>query len=342
MKRTRIHRVLLGLVTVIGLAQFGVQADDKPEWLNGVSKRFAPEFYLLGVGQGSSVAQANDSARAELAKTIRVSIRAQLASRQTVMQEKKDGGPTSEQVSSEAVQQVASTTRVDLQGVEIAETWLDPVSKDTYSLAVLDRKKAELGLQKDLAALDREMMDLAQQSSQAVDVLARIGLMQQVKLKHTRANELNQYLRVVSLTNKDHVIAMTELEVNQNLKRLQQSLVIAAIAEGDQKNDLEESAKSGLAKAGFKVASADDAAYHLKLALKMEKPTKKDQWFWVRGVMTISLVEKATGTVRGGHEWPFKTSATDDALANQRAIVKIRDILQSEELGETLLGFAGK
>jgi hypothetical protein len=342
MKITLIRRWALGLVVSIGWLHSGAQADDKPEWLSGVSKRFAPEFYLLGVGQGSSVAQANDSARAELAKTLRVSIRAQLASRQTVVQEKKGSGPTSEQVSSEAVQQVSSTTRVDLQGIEIAETWLDPVSKDTFSLAVLDRKKAELGLQKDLVALDREMMELSQQSAQAADVLARIGLMQQVKAKHARASELNQYLRVVSMTNKDHAIAMSELDVNQNLKRLQQSLVIAAVAEGGQKNELEESAKSGLAKAGFKVSSAENADYHLKLALKLEKPTKKDQWFWVRGVLTISLVEKANGTNRGGHEWQFKTSATDEILANQRAMAKVRDTLQSEELSETLLSFAGK
>ena len=77
----------------------------------------------------------------------------------------------------------------------------------------------------------------------------------------------------------------------------------------------------------------------LKVAVKLEKPMKKEPWFWVRGSLTVSLIDKASGKQRGVHGWDLKSSATDSALAAQRAVTKAKEMLH-DELGGVILGFA--
>ena len=314
-----------------------VSADSRPEWLSGNSKRFPSEFYLTGLGQSSSLVQANDAARAELGKTIRVSIKSDLASRQSVTAQ-KSGGKSSEQISSETMQRISSSSRVDLQGVDIAENWMDPHTKEHFSLAVLDRKKGEIGLQQEMGILEKDISALLGSSEQGDDVLARIGFMMQAREKLDRHIELNQYLRVVSMTNKGREAPISGADYGRELTALQNSIAISVVGEGEYKADLEEQARGGLAKAGFKT-DAGAGAMELKVAVKLEKPMKKEPWFWVRGSLTVSLIDKASGKQRGVHGWDLKSSATDSALAAQRAVTKAKEMLHNE-LGGVILGFA--
>lgn len=117
----------------------------KPRWVDdGDAAGYPRELNIVGVGSsavgGDKIrAYADDRARAEVGKEIRVQISAQL---DTVAEDytRVNKGKAETQSSSRVVEQIKSKVDIVLDGVSIAERWVDPDSGMNWSLAVLDRK----------------------------------------------------------------------------------------------------------------------------------------------------------------------------------------------------------
>jgi len=59
-------------------------------------------------------------------------------------------------------------------------------------------------------------------------------------------------------------------------------------------------------------------------------------WDWQRGVLEVSLSEKATGRVRGTKRWNVKSSAPDTESAIKRALNQA-DAILNQELRPTII-----
>ena len=135
------------VLTLLILSVSDAWAKRRPEWIDGASKKYPEPQFFIGVGsvplgKGGKRQQmewAGDSARAEIAKTIKSEVTVTTRSQRTV------GGAKAGSTQTDVVQ---TSARQLLEGVEIKEYYRDKRDRILYALAVLDRYKAAKNLGK--------------------------------------------------------------------------------------------------------------------------------------------------------------------------------------------------
>ncbi len=122
----------------------------RPAWVDGkMEAQYPRALFIVGVGVASSSKEiqgenesiqrrADNQARAEIAKQIRVQI-----AQQEVDIQREERGVNASVLSSEFAEVVnTSSVRLTLEGVEICSHWIDPAEGVYYALAVLNRDEA--------------------------------------------------------------------------------------------------------------------------------------------------------------------------------------------------------
>src|ERR1700742_1646765 len=104
------------LLAACGSAKPG---DARPDWVNGNSSQFPASAYLTGHGQGDTMRDANDRARAELAKNFSVNVSEQSTDSSSYSQ--NTAGPAKNSL--DVSRDIHTRTDQLLTGVEISETW---------------------------------------------------------------------------------------------------------------------------------------------------------------------------------------------------------------------------
>ena len=117
-------------------------AGKAPEWTNGSSAKYSEKIYLIGVGVGDTLDAARSSARAEIAKIFRSRI-VQLGQETRSERNSQNGSSSQFAMQQDTALSTSVSTDELLQGVEIAETWLNDKQQTYYALAVLNKKKTQ-------------------------------------------------------------------------------------------------------------------------------------------------------------------------------------------------------
>jgi hypothetical protein len=138
----------------------------QPDWLDGSAEAFPRERYLIGVGEGDDLDAARDRARAEIARIFEVRIEDAVVDRSEEVAVLEGAHRRSSIVERIAVE-TRTSTRAELEGVEIAETWRDSASRRVYALAVLDARRAHRRLLEQAAELEADVADLLADAERA-------------------------------------------------------------------------------------------------------------------------------------------------------------------------------
>jgi hypothetical protein len=120
------------------------------------------------------------------------------------------------------------------------------------------------------------------------------------------------------------------------LKRIR---IAPKVAEDAGNQDFASVLKGGLAAAGFLSTDAADAEFVLVGKLTLTDLGRQADWNWVRATVEVSLVEKASGRVRGSKTWPVKASAQDAKTARSRALIEVEKLFR-QELRSAIVAFA--
>lgn len=311
------------------------QAKGPPDWINGESARYSASHYLLGRGADSRLDDAKDRARADLAKTFEVAVSEESSDKQKV---KQRSGAEGTQQSSELEVSRAIKTRTDaiVRGIEIADMWHDPASRQHYALAVLPRSQAARGLRQDIQALDDATGRYILQARGEGDGLGQIAAaMKAVSAQRERA-ELQRMLRVLDISGQGLTPTWSERELQSDLDTLLARVSITPRADSAM---LDSALRGALADAGLRTTAGDDADYVIEASLKLEALGLREGWYWYAGKLDLVLRDRR-GEVRGTRSWPIKESSTIDSVAHRRAADKAAETLR-RDLRSTLLGFAG-
>lgn len=164
---------------------------DRPCWLLGPCPPYERTAYLQGVGSGPTTAEADDVARAELAKRFRVEIEQVRESIRQLHAERGPSGGSSSSRSTRIETATRSQTEALLEDVRIAERWR---SDGTYhALAVLERGPAARRMRRELSQLDETIGSLVGDAERAgspvraLRVLSRaVRLAERVELKRSQ------------------------------------------------------------------------------------------------------------------------------------------------------------
>jgi hypothetical protein len=145
----------------------------RPDWIDGSAAAYPRERYLIGVGEGESLDAARDRARAEIARIFDVHIEDAVVDRSEEVAVMEGARRRSSIVERIAVE-TRTSTRAELEGVEIAETWQDSASQRVYALAVLDARRAHRRLLEQAAARDADVVDLVADAEGAGGALGEV------------------------------------------------------------------------------------------------------------------------------------------------------------------------
>ncbi len=157
-----VKKFAAAILLSLTLTPLMIVAEDRPDWVqNGRHTSYNPKQYLVGIGiapvtgdSGSDIQKADNTARANVAKQIRVSLSEDLSAHEenvteTGYNEKKSTGERSKFKITLKNRQWVNMT---VEGVEIAERYYDQKANLYYSLAVLNKERAAVRLSADASA----------------------------------------------------------------------------------------------------------------------------------------------------------------------------------------------
>lgn len=303
-----------------------------PDWVGGASVRYPTADYLLGRGNAPRVEQAQERARADLAKAFEFRV---VARSEDVQGFSRDGEATSSKARVES--RVASSTDQVVSGVRIAELWQDPGTREQHALAILPRLPAANALRQDVAAVDAAIARAIDQSRAGSDPLRRAGAAMRAVALSAQRDELQRSLRIVDITGRGVEAAVSSERLRVDAQALLQQLRIAPRGEGGIA-EVGELLAGALAHAGFTVSEATPDLI-LRGTLQIDDQGRADGWFWLRGQVAITLADAASGEVRGRQAWTVKASAGEAETARVRLLREVDAVLR-RELRATLTGFA--
>ncbi|MBD3669318.1 MAG: LPP20 family lipoprotein [Gammaproteobacteria bacterium] len=329
------YRSLVLLFILIGLTACGggrsAVVPEGPAWLDGTSAKYPNSQYIVGTGQSSSLDDAKNRARAEVAKVFEVAINEQSRDNLQYVAE----GAASE-LTQKVERNTTSRTSKVLRGVEIADTWFDSKARQHYALAVLHRGRSARALRQQLEELDqatRIHIDKARKSNDKLTKVANAYAALTIQME--RAG-VQRSLQVVDNSGRGVPPEWNLAELNTDLRSQMERIRIVPRASGPE--GFTEQVSGVLGASGFLVKEGETPDFTLSASLRLGEAEMRDNWYWVNGRMEI-LLSNAQGRIRGSQRWDIKTSATSRDVAYKRAMDKATNTLKGE-LRETLLGFA--
>jgi len=307
----------------------------QPKWISDTTQEYPNDMYLVGRGAGSTAEEAQNRARGDLATIFEVRIEVSNQNTTTVAQSGKN-----EQVDRVASQQVSAKTDKMINGINIAEVWRDPVTQDFHALAVLPRAQANASLREELTKIDDALNQQMQAAQATNDPLLRIGALSQALQSTINREGFQAMLKVIDPSGRGVQSPVSQATVQKQIGDTLKTVKIASeiVDDGDTK-EFASIIKGGLASAGFLASNPASADLVLESKLSLSDLGRMDGWNWMRGTVEVSLVEKASGRVRGSKTWPVKASAKDAKTARSRTLIEIEKLLK-EELRAAIIEFA--
>lgn len=299
-----------------------------PDWVKGASQKYPGNKYLLGKGSGTSMANAKDLARADLAKNFEVKVLELWRDVQEFEQKQTTEGKQTE--SSEEIQRtvITSSSQV-LHGVEIVDIWQGPESKQVHALAVLDRTKTGNRLRQDIRELDKTTSTAIKQANQADEKLQKAVFAAKALKTQLERRTVQRLLQVVDVSGKGVTEKWELSRLRSDLSELLRRIKIHPSIIDDASGLLAKTLEGALNHAGVLVVAATEADYIMETSLLVEDLGQKDGWYWSRGTLEYKLTDK-TGATKAADRWPIKVSAQQQELVAARVGDKATDILNRQ------------
>jgi hypothetical protein len=305
-----------------------------PDWIAGDSAQYKSEQFLIGRGQAATQDEAKDRARADVAKIFQVAV---TSSSDDTQRFKSDasGAHYEEQTS----RHVGTRTDQIIRGIQIAELWQDPATKNYYVLAVLPRLQAAAGLRQQIGQLDEATGNYIEQSRKNTDLFLKIAGSNSAVESELERESLQKSLQIVDITGRGPEPQWNSAKLNSDLDELLKRVKIASHVSDDSAPGFSQVVSGALAQAGFMIETGQNPDFVLQAKMNMDDLGLKEGWYWQRGVLEVALSEKATGRVRGTKRWTIKSSAPDKESTIKRALSQADAILK-QELRTTIIDMA--
>jgi hypothetical protein len=250
-------RWLIGMVLVMltfaGCSWFGGNA--KPDWIDGVSRAYPAEQYLLGVGQSDNRATAEDQAYASVARIFKAEVNAQSKDWESYLVIEQRG-----QSSEQRKLALDNLTRVStdklLENVRILDRWADIRKGLHYALAGMQRAQAETAILERIRDLDRTVQEEVDQAHQTADKLAKVRGLRRAAKNLVLRETYNADLRVIRPSGQGTAAAYRVNELTSELEQfLATNLVLALSIGGDHVEPVQGALTEGLIREGLQVTT---------------------------------------------------------------------------------------
>ncbi|MDH5473205.1 MAG: LPP20 family lipoprotein [Gammaproteobacteria bacterium] len=333
------NNIFLKSVWIAGLLFISqmVYSDSRPGWIDAEPENYPHEKYISATGSASKPELAKDRALANLVKIFELKIHEQSTTRSDTQVNVKDG---EERVtkSDRLEQQISVHTDKVIDGARIAATWLDEDVFTYHALAVLDRKQAGNNIRQEMSRLDDETeIELAQSKAQTNALRKMVNQEKALQYQKQRLG-LQKMLKVIDLSGQGRSSLWRLAELDNQLDTALLALQVSAMIDNDPIGGLDQALESAMGNAGFP-AMKGSGDYALVASLDVQDLGKREGWYWLRGKLTLKLVESSSGKVIGRQQWPLKVSALQRNETDARLMTQVSKTLNNN-LKAVILSFA--
>jgi len=323
MKYSSITFFLLMAALLLGCASKSPVA---PDWISGDSAQYKSTQYLIGRGQASTQEEARDRARADLSKIFQVAV----ISESEDVQKFKSAPAGPGQYESQASRHITTRTEQIIRGIHIAEMWQDPVTKNHHALAVMPRLQTAASLRQQIGQLDDTTGSHIEQSRQNTDLFQKIAAASLAIGSQQERESLQKSLQIVDITGRASESQWSSANLKISLDELLKRVRIASQVSAESSPGFAEVVAGALAQAGFMIETGQNPEFVLLAKMELSDLGFKEGWYWQRGVLDVTLSEKATNRVRGTRRWTIKSNAPDKESAARRAMSQAETLLKQE------------
>ncbi len=333
-------RTSLAAVFMIAGLLAGCGGPQRPQWVAEPHGQFPEARYLAGVGEAGSRVEAEDRARAEIAKIFQVRIEARDLSR-----EEFSSGPAGSvsggRYRQEASSELEAVTSRLLSGVRIAETWQDERRNRHYALAVLDRQAAAAPLRRELADVDLRLAGVVDQARSADARLAGLGALLSAIDLLKRREPLVADLAVLDAAGYAPQPPVGRAEIEQARDELIRQMHFNVELEGDDGGVVRGAVIKALARTGLRLAPAFDQDLLLRGRVSLEEYRRNDPWHWTLATAQMEFLDRegrvfdaVRATVREGSQIAARSRLLAREKLGQEVADKLLQRLQRLGRGE--------
>lgn len=297
-----------------------------PDWIAGDSAQYKSAQYLIGRGQAATQEEAKERARADLAKIFQLAV---VADSEDV-QKFKTGPGGQGQYEGQASRRITTHTSQIIRGIQIAELWQDPATKNYHSLAVLPRLQTAASLRQQISQLDDATSNHIERSRKNSDLFLKIAAASQAVDSQQERESLQKSLQIVDATGRATESQWNSAKLKSDLDELLKRVRISPQVATDSTPGFAEVVSGALAKAGFMIETGQNPDFALQARMEMADLGFQEGWYWQRGVLEITLLETGSGRVRGTRRWTVKSNAPDRESTSKRALNQADSILKQE------------
>lgn len=324
-----------------------------PSWIEGTSREYPADQYLIGVGQADAPSVAAERAYGAVARIFKAEVSAQSKDWESfLLLENRRGASAERRLTLDQVTRV-STDKV-LENVSLLETWVDRRTGQHYAMAGTNRAQAAAALMERLADLDGAVGVETTEARRSSDGLARVRHLRRALKSLVLREAYNADLRVVRASGQGVASSYRVAELTTELERvLASTLVVGVEVTGDQADAVRRAVMEGLIREGLPVTDRRPGTDTAPGAEGEGKPTElmvkgtvrlrsaavpDPQFKYVRWCSDFVIVEAGSQHVVGAVSRGGREGHVTAAEASAKAL----RVMQQEvtaDLAKTLAGY---
>ncbi len=345
--------LLIALVAIQG-GLFGCAGHRaQPAWVEGNSKDYPSDQYLLGVGQADSRPAAEERAYGAVSRIFTAKVEAESKDWESfLLSEAKGQASTEHRLTLDQLTRV-STDKV-LENVRVLDTWLNPKTGQHHVLAGMHRAQAGTALAERMIELDRAIDSDLAESRKTTDKLLTIRSLRRAVKNLVLREAYNADLRVIRTSGQGTPPPYRVAELTGALEQFMAAhLLVGVEVTGDQVEPVRRAVIEGLIREGLPVtartAGAEDSSTGrsggkpLELLVKgtarlLDANVSDPRFRFVRWCSDFVILDTGTQQVVGA----VSRGGREGHVTSGEAMAKAVRVMQQEvssELAKTLAGY---
>lgn len=260
-----------------------------PEWVDGNSTLYPDDQYLVGIGNAPTRGNAEDRARASIAKIFAVQVQSQQSSSEAFWMARVGEAENKEYRQDLHSDLVTRTDRL-LTGVRIVEVW-EEENKSLYALAVLDRMQGARPLKQQLSEIDLAVEAEVKKADASEQVIEQLGhLLKALQLLSSRG-VVAADLTVLMPTGYVTAAPYSSAQLAERADSLAATIRIGLNLIGDEQGIVEGEMISALNKIGIKTVHGTEVEMTIAARVSIDSYQGNDPWHWaIAAVQTTFLL----------------------------------------------------
>lgn len=192
----------IALIVLLVFSSLAFAKDkDRPAWVDNPDLEYNNLLYLSAVGTGSSRTQAEDNARANIAKIFSTNVKSESGFEQRYNEIISSSDASSTTTTSQTDKLQISSNQ-NLVNIQIGKSWTDKMGQ-VYVVAYLHRSStAELYLSR-IDENCNKVIGLMNRAIETQDIWAKFALLEAAGVVNTKSLEMLDQLKVISLSDAD-------------------------------------------------------------------------------------------------------------------------------------------